>query len=254
MSSLVIPADVKAADWCSPDGRHKGRFNPYGEIALAYPRQNPVSWTDAGPLYSARIFVGFNVDDKPKWTMEDLVKVVKSTRRHQVGIEDHSILYQHGTYTSKKSRKVNDEKGGQVLVLNLPEYQSTLKQFRSQMIKLAENIRTNLRQEEVILELQKNGYRIESVGVMSQEAIDAERRREREKEEQAIKRTNPYEVLASGPSKERLIRMIANFYGGAAIRLEPRGEIHNANGRIEGVRWVYKSKRYRFEKLGTLKS
>jgi len=194
MSSIAIPAEVKEATWASPDGNFSGRFNPCGKFGFAVEnpkiiRSNPQWWSDTTPLFAARLFVGFNVGDRPTWTMEDLVKIVKAVRLRQVGKADHTILYQKGVYTSKKpgKQKPVTEEGGQIIILNLAEFvkpkdKGRVKEvFRKQMVALADTIIEQMQQEMVIVEIQKDGMRIESIGVLSKEAIAEEEEKERQK-------------------------------------------------------------------------
>lgn len=187
MASFAIPADVKACSWCSPDGRYSGRFNPSGKFGLAYEkeakvRMNPEDWHDTSPLYAARLFVGFNVGNKQMWTMEDLVKLVKRVRIRQVGMPDHSVVYQMGVFTSPKTGKHTTENGGQIIILNLPEFTKPKDKpkekaiFRAQMVALADNICKEMFQESVIVEMQTNGTRTETIGVISEEAMEKKKK------------------------------------------------------------------------------
>jgi hypothetical protein len=190
MSSIAIPVEITEATWCSPDGKFSGRYNPSGKFGFAYDdpkivRSNPEWWSDTEPLYASRIFVGFNVGDRPTWTMEDLVRLVKSVRLRQVGKADHTILYQKGVYTSKKSGKQKPitEEGGQIIILNLKEFmkpkdrKKAKEVFRAQMVSLADRIIEEMHQEMVIVEIQKDGIRVETVGVLSKEAIEKEKQK-----------------------------------------------------------------------------
>jgi hypothetical protein len=162
---ITIPADTRRFAWRNPRGE-VGFFTPNGRVT-EHGRgdflENPAGWTSRSPIYAARIFVGFNVGHRARWSMEDVVRIVKRVRKAQVGTPDATFLYQRGLYTSKRDESVVDEKGAQIIILNLSG--ATPKQFRLQMIALGEEIATKLRQEEVIVEIQRGGVSKETIGV-----------------------------------------------------------------------------------------
>lgn len=53
-------------------------------------------------------------------------------------------------------------------------------------------------------------------------------------------------LLASAPTQERLLKIVTDFYCGSSIRFE-NGDVFNAKGKIEGVRVIFKNRRFRFE-------
>lgn len=163
---ITVPADTRRFSWRSPSGK-TGSFRPNGPMTLEGRRadfaENPTGWSSRAPIYAARIFVGFNVGPRPRWTMSDVVQIVKRVRKGQVGSPDATFLYQRGLYTSKEDRSVVDEKGAQIIILNLSG--ATVKEFRAQMIELGEEIAEKLRQEEVIVEIQKGGVSKETIGI-----------------------------------------------------------------------------------------
>jgi hypothetical protein len=163
---VSIPADTRRFAWRGRSG-DSGSFEPNGRLGLVGERpnlrENRTGWSSKTPIYAARIFVGFNVGPKARWTMDDVVRLVKKTRTKQVGSPDATFLYQRGLYTSKKDDSVVDERGAQIIILNLSG--APLRAFRTQMLDLAEELATKLRQEEVILELQRGGISKETIGV-----------------------------------------------------------------------------------------
>ncbi len=163
---ITVPADTRRFSWRSPGGK-TGSFRPNGRMTLEGRRadfaENPTGWSSRAPIYAARIFVGFNVGPRPRWTMSDVVQIVKRVRKGQVGSPDATFLYQRGLYTSKEDSSVVDEKGAQIIILNLSG--ATVKEFRAQMIELGEEIAEKLRQEEVIVEIQKGGVSKETIGI-----------------------------------------------------------------------------------------
>jgi hypothetical protein len=161
----VVPADTRRFSWRNPRG-DVGFFQPNGgmtRVGDADLESNPTGWSSRSPIYAARIFVGFNVGPKPRWAMTDVVRIVKRIRKKQVGSPDATFLYQRGLYTSKKDDSVVDEKGAQIIILNL--IGASVPEFRAQMLELAEEIATKLKQEEVIVEIQRGGISKETVGV-----------------------------------------------------------------------------------------
>jgi hypothetical protein len=161
----VVPADTRRFSWKNPRG-DVGFFQPNGSLTRVGDddlAENPTGWSSRSPIYAARIFVGFNVGPKPRWSMTNVVRIVKRIRKKQVGSPDATFLYQRGLYTSKRDESVVDEKGAQIIILNLGG--ASVAEFRTQMIELAEEIATKLRQEEVIVEIQRGGISKETVGV-----------------------------------------------------------------------------------------
>lgn len=163
---MTVPADTRRFSWQNPNG-DVGFFRPNGRLTLegrsnAYV-ENPAGWSSRQPIYAARIFVGFNVGEKPRWKMGDAVRIVKRIRKAQVGTPDATFLYQRGLYTSKRDQSVVDEQGAQIIILNLAG--SPVKEFRQQMVELGEEIATKLKQEEVIVEIQRGGISKETIGV-----------------------------------------------------------------------------------------
>jgi len=164
---IAVPADTRRFRWRNPRGAAAGAFEPNGRLTLVGGsralEQNPAGWTTRQPVYAARVFVGFNVGARPRWAMSDVVRIVKRVRVAQVGAPDATFLYQRGLYTSKKDDSVVDEKGAQVIVLNLAG--ASASEWRTQMIALAEELATKLKQEEVIVEIQRGGISKETIGV-----------------------------------------------------------------------------------------
>src|SRR5690606_36232205 len=73
--SIRLPADVDLGptDWNPPAPHRSGWWRPAPEPVHVF-AENPVGWV-GGPL-SARLFVGLNVGDKPRWTLDDVVAAV----------------------------------------------------------------------------------------------------------------------------------------------------------------------------------
>jgi len=167
--ATIIPAHTGATSWSHPTGA-EGHFRPNGKLELvtsADMTPNLSTWSAKGSqTMAARIFVGFNVGGKPKWSMEDLIKVVRVARTAQHQREDASFVAQKGIYTHTvlgRRPKVIEEKGAQVILIRMPD--EPAKAFRGHMIELAEQIADRLKQAEVVLELQRGGIVQEVMGV-----------------------------------------------------------------------------------------
>ena len=126
--------------------------------------KNPQGWKSPKPLYAARLFVGFSVGQKPTWDIDDLISIVARTRKKQKRALDASFLVQKGIYTSKISGETVTEDGAQVLILNLDDLK--LADFEADMTALAEAIARKMKQEEVIVEIQKGGITKMTFGVV----------------------------------------------------------------------------------------
>lgn len=166
----AIIANFGSLSWGGP---YPGMFRPQGKLQYhgdtdqlfrEIGHTNPASRSrkvSAG----ARIIVGFNVGKKPRWTMADLVSVVRKVRIRQVGQPDATFVAQTGMYTHQgltaKKGVVVTEKGGQVLIKNLPHLKTGEAEFKAQMIELAEEICRALKQEIVIVDYQERGLSVE---------------------------------------------------------------------------------------------
>ena len=182
----AFKADPRGRSFPNPNGAT--RFNPTGKIEQCAQGdaliKNPPTWR-AAVVYAARIFVGFKVGDEERWSLDDLVKLVRRTRKEKGAPEDSTFLAQRGVYTHRDGRVV-DEPGGQVIIFDGgpkeksespsvfagtdpgPETESEqLARFEEEMIALSETIAWSFEQESVILEIQRNGTSVVTMGVAS---------------------------------------------------------------------------------------
>ena len=166
----AIIANLGPVSWGGP---YPGAFRPYGKLQYhgnpeqlfrELRQQNPAQRSrrvSAG----ARIIVGFNVGKKPRWSMDDLIKIVREVRIRQVGQPDATFVAQTGMYThhgvTAKKGVVVTEDGAQVLIKNLPHLNTDESEFQEQMIELTEIIATKLKQEIVIVDYQERGISVE---------------------------------------------------------------------------------------------
>lgn len=162
----VIPADTRPHHWRGPGGRH-GSFHPNAKLLFVGNqdsfKKNPELWTSDDPMLASRIFVGFNVGGAPAWTVDDLIDVVSKLRKAQGHDPDASFLVQKGVYTSKQSGETVTEDSAQVIILNTSGEPRA--EFEKEMIQLAEDVAKTMKQEEVIVEIQKGGITQKTFGV-----------------------------------------------------------------------------------------
>lgn len=151
-----------------------GYFVPNGRVAIAGRKPaaalspNRTLWEADEPMYAARLFVGFNVGGETQWTMDDAVRIVRRVRGDQVHDPSSSFLYQRGLYTHVErggEREIVDEPGAQIIILNLPDFGVSPREFERQMVELGEALAEDLEQEAVIVEIQKAGMTAKTISV-----------------------------------------------------------------------------------------
>lgn len=159
MPSIVLPTDTRPAVWSTPGGVRA--FHPHGRKRWSGDyRPNKTVWESA-ETYSARLFVGFNVGSETVYEMSDLVSLVRQVRERQVDDPSSSFVYQHGIY-KHHSGDVVEEPGAQVIIINMG---ASPEEFAAQMVELAEQICEEMSQEEVVVEIQRNGVVQRVLGV-----------------------------------------------------------------------------------------
>lgn len=134
-----------------------GHFRPQGETVIigskSHLLENPVL-EEYDETLAARLIVGLNRLGQPPATVDQLVAVVRRVRTEQVGDPSSSFLLQRGIY-QHRSGEIVEEPGAQVIIIDTTG--ATQKAFGEQMVVLAESIASDLSQESVIVEIQKNG-------------------------------------------------------------------------------------------------
>ena len=173
--AVVIPCNHwSKAIWRSPDGRESGSFEPRGKFSFAYesgrtalnPRLNPrLSGIMNKPVLSARLFFGFGEGPNPSWSIEDVLPIVKRVRKEQIGATDSAIIYQNGVLSHLEKDVTVTEDGVQVIILNLQEA-VTKEQFEDQLMELGEAITRELKQRQIVVEMQKNGLYQFTMGIV----------------------------------------------------------------------------------------
>jgi hypothetical protein len=131
------------------------RFKPKGTVYSfeegAMP--NPSKRIGGGSL-SARFFVGLNVGRKKAHSVDDIIAIVRKVRKKQKHEADASILAQKGIYEDRSGRLIV-EPSVQVILI---DFAGTPKAtFTREMRALGQTLCDDLRQEKVILEIQKSG-------------------------------------------------------------------------------------------------
>jgi hypothetical protein len=168
---VAVEANLGKFSW--RNGSDIGWFQPNGSIHVHGDdvglTPNSRLWESDDALYSARIIVGFKVKRKNRWTMNDIVRIVKRERKKQVGNPSSTFLLQRGLYAHTEHEGgrplVVDERGAQVIILNTPDLGTGIREFQGQMEELAETLATELRQEAVILEIQKGGLTVKTISM-----------------------------------------------------------------------------------------
>lgn len=153
----AFEANGKLLGYFLPNGKRHGR-GPGARKIVA----NRQRWASEEPVQSARFFVGFNVGDEPRWTMNDLVRLSAKFLERHTGSPSSSYIYQKGIYQHEEGPIV-EEDGAQVIVLNLDE--TPPRTFEEQMLRVGEDLAESMRQEEVIVQFQRGGLPTRTVGV-----------------------------------------------------------------------------------------
>lgn len=137
---------------------HGGSFRPKGELYDCCgdedARENPRKTT--GAAFSARLFVGFNVGPAATYTIDDLIDLVYA-EREAAGRPFASFLAQRGIYRHDDGSRVVED-GGQVIIL--ATWKTTERAFLNEMTRLGEYLAKEMRQESILLEVQKRGVQI----------------------------------------------------------------------------------------------
>jgi hypothetical protein len=154
------------------------RFNPVGDVhevgdASSWFTRNYKSnpWKEKEEeSQGARIIVGFNVGIEEKFDMEYIIDLVFKIRRKQVedaikdgDAEPHpyggdvgiTFLAQQGIWQSVRDDRPYPERGAQVIVMNIINEKKN--RFKQDMIDIAEEMVSKMKQNMVLIEMSKNG-------------------------------------------------------------------------------------------------
>ncbi len=158
-----IPADLRKTHWTDERGR-RGTFVPNTSAPLlmhSAVTPNPATKYTRGSL-AARFFVGLSVAQEPRWTVDDVARIVLRVRSGQTENVGASFLTQRGLYTSSDGSLV-DEQSVQVILID--EEKKSLDDWTEAMVALGEALASELQQEVVILEIQRSGVVRDTYGI-----------------------------------------------------------------------------------------
>lgn len=161
----AIPCNPSRASWSGPNA---GSFNPYGKLdIISYGGPGTLgaaAWESANSR-AARLFVGFSVGQQPRYSMDDLIPIVRDVRLLQAPADPSaSFVAQQGIYRYKHDGDIVEEDGAQVIIIAPAGTAGS--QFKAEMIALGEEIARKLHQELIVLELQHNGLIEVTIGVV----------------------------------------------------------------------------------------
>ena len=179
---MIVEANTRAYRWTNPNGS-RCSFEPEGpQHVVGRPRlenrtmalRNPVEWDDAHntEMLAARLFVGLSVGQKPTWSVDDVVDIVlavlseqanRGRKRKEARHVDASFIVQRGLYTSRRTGAITRENSVQVVLLNLDELPQ--RRFADEVVELADQLVYRLEQEEVVVDMQKDGVSFRTIGV-----------------------------------------------------------------------------------------
>jgi hypothetical protein len=149
----ITPFDNRPISW--HDKKSAGHFAPEGKPKWYGVQPNPRSWSSEKETWIGRVIVGFARRGKKDVTMNELVAIVRRVRELQTRDPSSTFLAQRGLYRHRDSGEVVDEDGAQVVIIDT--HDTPPKKFEKQIEELAEILARQLGQEEVIVEIQKNG-------------------------------------------------------------------------------------------------
>ena len=159
---MHIPADIG-------NFRHS-RASFYANGPRKVVGSNPIKWQD-DETWAARFFVGLDVkvngESVPRYSLEDVLEFVVDVRNEQGADPSSSYIAQRGVFRhcpDKDSQCVVAREHSVQVVIIAPTGE-TPKQFRQNMLQLAEALAVQFEQEEVILQVQKNGIQEQVYGV-----------------------------------------------------------------------------------------
>jgi hypothetical protein len=134
-----------------------GEFIPEGRVYVVGEEgraPNPIQETKGGQR-AARLFVGLSVGQRPRWDVDDVIKIVRQVRTRQTGDPGASFIVQKGIFKGRGD-KVVEEDSVQVVIL---DFGKSADKFKKDMGALAMVLVKKLKQEVVYVEMQRNGIR-----------------------------------------------------------------------------------------------
>lgn len=152
---------------------HKYSWAPKRNSTPETTGRNPVIWGEGEypDSLAGHLFVGLNVGQSPRYTVRDVMRIVKRLRTEQTGVPNSTFILQKGIYKDQpsvddpKDYGVVEEDSVQVVVFREDPKIETKPSFRAHMIEIGEKICRELRQRTVILDLKQNSTTIELMGI-----------------------------------------------------------------------------------------
>ena len=135
------------------DDRGGKHATPEAREASAQAAVARVSTDVTGQGLSARLFVGLYVRGQPVWHVQEVIDEVVKYRTSMMESADSSFLLQRGVFTEDGRAQAEDSV--QVVLIDLAD--TPAPEWERQMKGLAEDLRDKLKQQSVILEIQKKG-------------------------------------------------------------------------------------------------
>jgi hypothetical protein len=145
-----------------PNGKFHGRGTG-GRLLANEVAGDFIKWSSSAPMLSARLFVGFNVGEKPRWTLADLMALVRRVLEQQTGDPSSTFIAQRGFYLHRDTRYVVEEDGAQVVIF--PDSDEPRDSFEARMVELARVIAADMQQAEVIVDISRGGISQQAYGV-----------------------------------------------------------------------------------------
>jgi hypothetical protein len=137
-----------------------GHFHPRGPLSIHGRKRNPADELTGTQTLASRLIVGFNVGDKAKYSIDDLIPIVERVRNQQGHGAGASFVAQRGIYQRSAGGKLVEEDSAQVIVFN--DAGATLETFTKEMIALGETICKELEQDMAFMDIQDKGIVLKS--------------------------------------------------------------------------------------------
>lgn len=156
----VGPIYIRGKDHFKPEGRSRISGPDHGVVAARRERTGT-------RLLAARFLVGFNVNGKPHWTEEDLIRLFVEIRETQARSAGATFLSQRGIWQPFGGRREPDEQGAQIVIMNEDELDE--KTFTDEMVFLGEQLARAMDQDAIYLDIQRSGLVIASFSLTQDE-------------------------------------------------------------------------------------
>lgn len=169
--AFAVPCNIGRIEWRSGSFVPRGGLLPFGRAEAqfgGFGRSRPKILWEQKETAAARLFVGFNVGAEARYSVDDLVPIVRRVRSRQTRgrAPDATFMLQKGIYKSRRGRQIVEEDGAQIVIIDTIGVDP--QKFENQMLELAAEIADQLSQESVIVEIQKNGVTQKTVGVAAE--------------------------------------------------------------------------------------